>query len=269
MRLKKVWCGLLLSTGVGLLGSATCAATMLPDRLSEEALVGVFIQNARTGEVLYEKNPHHYFRPASTFKLATGIAALKRLGADARFKTELRYHAQEYILSIKFSGDPTFTTADLSNILQHFIKEHPKVALQHIILDDTAFSGPTFVEGSCIEYHDYYFGAPIQAAMVNKNTASLQLKGTQLNGPVTATWIDEHPASSLKLTNKILLKNEDVCTDEGGLIVQGPNTENSWTLSGCVWPELLSTPLRLALRTPRTYITDVIKNTLTTEKQAI
>ncbi|QEH38083.1 D-alanyl-D-alanine carboxypeptidase precursor [Aquisphaera giovannonii] len=48
---------------------------------------GILVVDARTGKVVYERNPDELFAPASVTKLFSTAAALAELGADFRFET--------------------------------------------------------------------------------------------------------------------------------------------------------------------------------------
>jgi D-alanyl-D-alanine carboxypeptidase/D-alanyl-D-alanine-endopeptidase (penicillin-binding protein 4) len=100
--------------------AATLAADL--DRLVESAPtlraahVGLLVENATDGTVLYERNAGQTFQPASTMKLIAGSTALDRLGPDYRFDTLLAHVTlpdgrDELILH--GGGDPLLHRADL------------------------------------------------------------------------------------------------------------------------------------------------------------
>jgi serine-type D-Ala-D-Ala carboxypeptidase/endopeptidase (penicillin-binding protein 4) len=75
---------------------------------------GVYIQNLRTGEVVFSRNADQSMLPASNQKVVTVAVALNALGADHRFATRL-YHEGSAAdstlrgdLIVRGSGDPTF-----------------------------------------------------------------------------------------------------------------------------------------------------------------
>jgi len=69
--------------------------------------VGMLVTNLTTGQVLYSQNSSTGFTPASTTKLATSIAALQVLGADARFTTTVVAGASSRSIVLVGGGDPT------------------------------------------------------------------------------------------------------------------------------------------------------------------
>jgi D-alanyl-D-alanine carboxypeptidase/D-alanyl-D-alanine-endopeptidase (penicillin-binding protein 4) len=99
--------------------------------------VGLLVTNLTTGQVLYSKNSSAGFTPASTTKLATSIAALQVLGADARFKTTVVTGASSRSIVLVGGGDPTLaagrppasdypqpaTLLDLARATAHTLRE--------------------------------------------------------------------------------------------------------------------------------------------------
>ena len=80
------------------------------------ATIGIVVQSAKTGNILYQKNPNQLFVPASNLKLFTAIAGLLYLGPDYQFQTVIATDAEhitngilEGNLYVKFSGDPDLT----------------------------------------------------------------------------------------------------------------------------------------------------------------
>jgi D-alanyl-D-alanine carboxypeptidase/D-alanyl-D-alanine-endopeptidase (penicillin-binding protein 4) len=80
------------------------------------AHVGLLVESAGDGRVLYARNADQAFAPASTLKLVTGGTALDRLGPDYHFATQLARAplsggGDELILH--GGGDPLLKSADL------------------------------------------------------------------------------------------------------------------------------------------------------------
>jgi D-alanyl-D-alanine carboxypeptidase/D-alanyl-D-alanine-endopeptidase (penicillin-binding protein 4) len=68
---------------------------------------GVLVTDLSTGKVLYSLHASTGYTPASTTKLATSIAALRVLGANARFTTTVMTGASAGHIVLVGGGDPT------------------------------------------------------------------------------------------------------------------------------------------------------------------
>ena len=76
-----------------------------------DSRVGVYVQDADTGEVLAALRDTEPLIPASNMKLLTTGAALAVLGSEFTFRTELRRAGDTLVL--KGSGDPALADPDL------------------------------------------------------------------------------------------------------------------------------------------------------------
>jgi D-alanyl-D-alanine carboxypeptidase/D-alanyl-D-alanine-endopeptidase (penicillin-binding protein 4) len=99
--------------------------------------VGMLVTNLTTGQVLYSQNSSAGFTPASTTKLATSVAALQVLGANARFTTTVVTGANAHSIVLVGGGDPTLaagrppardypqpaTLLDLARATAHTLRE--------------------------------------------------------------------------------------------------------------------------------------------------
>jgi D-alanyl-D-alanine carboxypeptidase/D-alanyl-D-alanine-endopeptidase (penicillin-binding protein 4) len=109
-------------TGVPWTGPAAAALDAALDRTIagastlRAAHVGLLVESAGDGRVLYARNADQAFQPASTLKLIAGSAALDRLGPDYRFTTLLARDALPGggdQLILHGGGDPLLRAADL------------------------------------------------------------------------------------------------------------------------------------------------------------
>ena len=84
---------------------------------------GVYVETLDTHEALVAYNEAALFNPASVMKIVTSIAALDKLGANYRFRTEFRTNGNINIkngeivgdLIVIGGGDPAFSLQDASN----------------------------------------------------------------------------------------------------------------------------------------------------------
>src|SRR5262245_53429051 len=77
------------------------------------ATSSLYVINAKTGKVVFDKNSRTGLAPASTLKVITSVTAFEVLGSDYRYKTEIGYLGKKEDSSINGSlvlignGDPT------------------------------------------------------------------------------------------------------------------------------------------------------------------
>ena len=84
------------------------------DSQLRHAISSLYVINAKTGEVVFDKNSQIGLAPASTQKIITAATAFELLGKDYRYKTELAYEGKitngDLNGNLYFigNGDPTF-----------------------------------------------------------------------------------------------------------------------------------------------------------------
>jgi serine-type D-Ala-D-Ala carboxypeptidase/endopeptidase (penicillin-binding protein 4) len=91
------------------------------DSQLKHAISSLYVIDAKTGQVVFDKNSQVGLVPASTQKIITAATAFELMGKDYRYKTEFwwnkstpNYSKQQYI-EIKQVGDPTFGSNRFSN----------------------------------------------------------------------------------------------------------------------------------------------------------
>ncbi|HEU5164989.1 MAG TPA: D-alanyl-D-alanine carboxypeptidase/D-alanyl-D-alanine-endopeptidase [Chitinophagaceae bacterium] len=79
------------------------------DSQMKHAISSLYVIDAKTGQVVFDKNSQIGLAPASTQKIITSVTAFELLGKDYRYKTEFGIINKESssILCVKPSGDPT------------------------------------------------------------------------------------------------------------------------------------------------------------------
>src|SRR6187549_1856610 len=85
-------------------------ATFEKDSQLKHAISSLYVIDAKTGQVVFDKNSQIGLAPASTQKIITSVTAFELLGKDYRYKTEFGT-CIDYEKSVCFwinpSGDPT------------------------------------------------------------------------------------------------------------------------------------------------------------------
>ena len=140
------------------------------------ANVGVQIEDAASGKVLYQRNSFQVFTPASNTKLFTAAAALYGLGKDYRYATSVYYDPAKLKnqilkgnLTIKFSGDPSLRVENLRHLIDELAGKGIKQIKGDLVIDNTRFQMPAIMSG--ISYDDlaWYYAAPVNTIILNDN----------------------------------------------------------------------------------------------------
>ena len=193
----------------------------------------IIYEDLNTGKVLYSRNAQEFMIPASSAKSFTSFAALKFLGKNFSYSTQLLKQGDDFYL--KFSGDPSLKITDLKELL----KALPK---KHIFIDDSAFDQQLLGYGWSWEDSKFCFSAPISAIIVNKNCFNATL---QASGKLAAENV------YVKIHNNTITKDDPKCNLDLKLL-----PDESYQLSGCVNKDI---PLNIAYQNPRQMLKNMLK----------
>ncbi len=160
---------------------------------------GVVVQSLKNGEILYSRNPHKNFIPASNMKLFTTAAALVKLGPEFRYCT--KFYADSAIdengmingnLIIVGAGDPTITgryyNGEISRPLEFWADSlkarHITAIMGDLIGDDNYFEEEIMGEGWAWDYQSDWYAAQISALSFNDNCINIYFAaGDSIGGP--------------------------------------------------------------------------------------
>ncbi|MBI3138713.1 MAG: D-alanyl-D-alanine carboxypeptidase/D-alanyl-D-alanine-endopeptidase [Sphingobacteriales bacterium] len=84
------------------------------DSQLRHALSSLYVIDANTGEVIFDKNSQTGLAPASTQKIITSVTAFELLGKDYTYKTEFwlnnstENYSKKRLIMVRQTGDPTF-----------------------------------------------------------------------------------------------------------------------------------------------------------------
>ena len=140
--------------------------------------VGYLVVDAKTGQVLEQRQPKEGFVPASTIKVASTLAALLVLGPDHRFHTDLvatgaiQNGTLAGDLFLKGGGDPMLTSDDFDTMAQQLKSKGVTRVTGRFVYDSSAYATAKAVDTEYEESAAYNPG--IAALSVNFNV--LQLK---------------------------------------------------------------------------------------------
>jgi len=123
------------------------------------------------GRILAGCSVDRSFIPASIIKIATALVALKTLGPDYHFSTEL-YLDRKKNLYIRGYGDPLLISEEVLALLKE-LREQGVTKINNILIDDSAFALESQPPGRELSSNPY--DAPIGATVVNFNCVPLRI----------------------------------------------------------------------------------------------
>lgn len=176
---------------------ATAFKEFESDPQLKHAISSLYVINAKTGEVVFDKNSQIGLAGASTQKIITATTAFELLGKDYRYKTEIGYNGKiekdilKGDLFIVGSGDPTLgswrypTTVD-TMILEQWLIDVQKLKIKKIDGDlvgiDNKFETQTTPGGWIWEDIGNYYGAGVSGLNWHENQYDMKLKAGNKEG---------------------------------------------------------------------------------------
>ncbi|MGO0309033.1 D-alanyl-D-alanine carboxypeptidase/D-alanyl-D-alanine endopeptidase [Endozoicomonas acroporae] len=205
---------------------------------------------AETGKVLFDRNSRFNLLPASTVKAITAISAYRVLGEEYRYQTRLLGNkplagAKEYAgdLVLTFSGDPSLTRHDLSELLGKLINKGVKVIRGNIWLDGSIYSGYPRAGGASWDDHNICFAAPVSAMILDRNCFFGWLVPSGTEGQLSKMVYDE-PHWQLSVDNRIAIRKPQAHEPDGCVQEVWPSSNHEYRLEGCIAPD--AKPMRMA-----------------------
>lgn len=163
----------------------------------KHAIFSLYIIDAKTGNVIFDKNSAIGLAPASCQKLFTAAAAFELLGHDYRYKTELGYDGKIEDLTLKGnlhivgSGDPTLGSwrwyqtkeetvlEEISSSLKQF---HINKITGNVLIDDSKFSIQPIPDGWIWQDIGNYYGAGSWGINWHENQYDMLLQSGSIVG---------------------------------------------------------------------------------------
>ncbi|BAV04606.1 D-alanyl-D-alanine carboxypeptidase / D-alanyl-D-alanine-endopeptidase (penicillin-binding protein 4) [Filimonas lacunae] len=167
------------------------------DAQMEHALLGFYVENTETGEVLCNINGNIGMAPASTQKVVTAAAALDLLGSNFRYATILGSDGTvsdgtlQGNVYLSGQGDPTLGSSRypattrklvLQRLVDAFVNKGIHTVTGKLLLDNSRFSYQSTPGGWIWDDIGNYYGAGSWALNWNENTYDLLLKPGKKEG---------------------------------------------------------------------------------------
>ncbi len=167
------------------------------DTQLKHAISSLYVINAKTNEIIFDKNSNVGLAPASTQKIITAATAFELLGKDYRYKTELAYDGNinngvlKGNLYLVGSGDPTlgswrFSTTIDTIILSEWFTDIQKLKIKkidgHIVGIDNKFDTQTIPGGWIWDDIGNYYGAGVSGLNWHENQYDMKLRAGKKEG---------------------------------------------------------------------------------------
>lgn len=198
--------------------------------------VGIDIISLQTGQTLYQKNSDHLYTPASVQKMITAAAALSYLKPDFRFQTTI--YATGPVsqgtlngnLYVKFSGDPTLSLSDLSQMVDQLRAQHISRINGRVYIDNFDYDDVPYPPGCLWDDLSYSYGAPMNAIIIDRNKFALTFKPASYAGgkPQLSTNL---PDGVINFTNE--LRTTTSYIDNCPITIYS-DMHNHYEVSGCL-----------------------------------
>ena len=211
------------------------------DSQLRHAISSLYVINAKTGDVVFDKNSQIGLAPASTQKIITATTAFELLGRNYGYKTlfflngKIKKDTLNGDLIIKGSGDPTFGSPRFSNtkrkmvldaISNIMVLQKIKFITGDIIIDESSFETNTIPDGWIWQDIGNYYGAGASALNWNENQYDLVLKSGEKENDDVEIKRTEPELQVHALINE--LKTGPKNSGDNGYIYIAPYTVNGF-----------------------------------------
>lgn len=220
----------------------------------ENINIGILVQDAKTGKVLYKRNADRYFMPASNEKLFTAYAVLESFSPDFIYQTRLfvdKAKIKEGVLHdniyIQFSGDPRLTDEQLEQLLGSLVQAEIKQIKGGVVIDDTAFDRVAMSPGTTWDDKDFCWGAPVSALIINQNCANATLVPATRPGQPAKLELPAYP-QPIRFINQVITQAP---TTKDCVIKIKSESNKTYTISGCIKTKAEPQNVAMAISEPR------------------
>ncbi len=234
--------------------------------LGHDGFAGVSVVDLNTGAPIFEFRADEPMVPASNMKLLTSAAAVKVLGPDYAFVTDINITTDGKVVIIG-SGDPAL--ADPEVMRERSPSETPhqlfsafadvvssdRSKVKEIVVDDRVFDRELIHPDWPRDQLERWYCAPVQGINVHSNVlAFYPSPGT----PDTGTTADLSPSSPW-----VTVENRSRRISEGrnAVWVQRTESDDNWVIRGSIRAPSQS-PIEVSLHEPSLYFGNIIADRL-------
>ena len=186
------------------------------DSQLRHAISSLYVIDANTGQVIFDKNSQVGLAPASTQKIITSVTAFELLGKDYRYKTSFHYEKPSqnllgHIVMLKSTGDPTFgswryTSTTPSTIFKMLSKSFSEKGIDikttNFFIGKSLFENRSIPDGWIWQDIGNYYGAGASGFNWKENQAEIELSsGKKIGDDVKVKNYDSLFPASITVDN--------------------------------------------------------------------
>jgi D-alanyl-D-alanine carboxypeptidase/D-alanyl-D-alanine-endopeptidase (penicillin-binding protein 4) len=163
------------------------------DSQLKHAISSLYVIDAKTGQVIFDKNSQIGLAPASTQKIITSVTAFELLGKEYRYKTEFYYEKPNKnllgdIALLKGAGDPTFGSWRYSHttpstiftaLSEAFYKNNLNLKKITFFVVDNSFEKQSIPDGWIWQDIGNYYGAGVSGFNWKENQVNVELSSNK------------------------------------------------------------------------------------------
>ncbi|MDM8100556.1 MULTISPECIES: D-alanyl-D-alanine carboxypeptidase/D-alanyl-D-alanine endopeptidase [Oceanobacillus] len=237
---------------------------------------GISVRSGTSGASLFNYYASTRLQPASNLKILTAVAALRKLGPEYTFQTELHLggkvveetcHGNVYLVG---KGDPTLQEKDYKQFVASLKERGIKNISGDFILDDSWYDDIRWSDDLIWADQQYGYGSEVSALTLAPDT---DYDTNAIKLIITPEKLHTTPKIEiLPHTEGITVTNDAVTTeeaDEEALIVRRNNSANHFFISGKIGRKEGKQEVYMAIKHIENYIADTIRQILKKEGIAL
>lgn len=224
--------------------------------------VGVLVESADNGTILYNYNANRDFTPASTLKLFTATSALTLLGPNYVFQTQFLTDGGNITngilpgnLYVRFSGDPQLAVSDINNLINSLSALGIHQVQGNLVIDDTTMDRDNWAPGWQWDEQNACYAAPTNAIILNRNCIGFTVAPGKQSGGLAQIKVNPIFAN-MEVINQVTT-NAVNCPIQ--LKAAGPY---SYVLTGCIKPHRSTLSVGMSLHDTRIAGTNIVSGLL-------
>lgn len=234
--------------------------------LGKDGIAGVSVVDLATGATIYEHRADEPLAPASNMKLFTSAAAVKVLGPDFTFETDVSITADGTVVLVG-SGDPAFADpevmksrtpakmpSDLFTALAGVVQQKG-TRVKEVVVDDRIFDRELIHPDWPTDQLERWYCAPVSGVNVHSNVLAFYPNpGT----PDTGTTVDISPiAPWLEIENL----SRRVYEGRNAVWIQRTGSDDKWAIRGTINVPT-QVPIEVSLYNPALFMGKVLADRL-------